>query len=239
MAAIKQALGGELEDATRVVAWTGLRWSRTQRPSPLRGGQRQPRRESAQVAAGPGLFEDGETSVAGVLETIGGGGANSACAAAALGGEVRFVGKVGTDALGGPAAAGARSAGVQTHLARDAALLTGTPWRSGSSRASVIFWTACPTMKPCLGGIDSRALEGAATSCGRTCGSPERCSAGAIGGCSPKPAGAASRLLDINFDPLWSTGSPARLPPAKSNSVEVLEWWTSRTVTPRVVRVHG
>ena len=32
----------------------------------------------------PALFEDGETAVAELVETIGGGGANSACAAAAL-----------------------------------------------------------------------------------------------------------------------------------------------------------
>src|SRR5258708_5875268 len=50
--------------------------------------------------ATPSLLRDGETAVPSVSETIGGGGANSACAAAALGASVRFVGKVGTDALG-------------------------------------------------------------------------------------------------------------------------------------------
>jgi sugar/nucleoside kinase (ribokinase family) len=52
------------------------------------------------VPAAAALFKDGETSVPSIIETIGGGGANSACAAAALGGSVRFVGKVGSDALG-------------------------------------------------------------------------------------------------------------------------------------------
>jgi fructokinase len=46
------------------------------------------------------LFRDGETPTGSILETIGGGGANSALFAAALGAEVRFAAKVGTDALG-------------------------------------------------------------------------------------------------------------------------------------------
>ena len=51
------------------------------------------------VPESPALFHDGETTVPGVVETIGGGGANSACVAAALGASVRFVGKTGCDAL--------------------------------------------------------------------------------------------------------------------------------------------
>ncbi len=46
------------------------------------------------------LFRDGETSVSGIAETIGGGGANSAFAAATLGASVAFLGKVGADGLG-------------------------------------------------------------------------------------------------------------------------------------------
>src|SRR3974390_277914 len=46
------------------------------------------------------ILKDGETTISGINETIGGGGANSACAAAALGSRVRFVGKIGADALG-------------------------------------------------------------------------------------------------------------------------------------------
>src|SRR5271157_124853 len=46
------------------------------------------------------LFADGETSVAAITETAGGGGANSAFAAAALGARVAFLGRVGNDWLG-------------------------------------------------------------------------------------------------------------------------------------------
>ena len=41
------------------------------------------------VPASQRLLKDGETSVANVIETVGGGGANSACAAAALGARVQ------------------------------------------------------------------------------------------------------------------------------------------------------
>ena len=56
--------------------------------------------KTAPLHAGEHLFRDGETSVSFVAETIGGGGANSAFAAAALGARVAFLGTVGTDALG-------------------------------------------------------------------------------------------------------------------------------------------
>lgn len=49
---------------------------------------------------GQHLLEDGETPTAFISETIGGGGANSALAAAALASDVRFAGKVGADPLG-------------------------------------------------------------------------------------------------------------------------------------------
>ena len=52
------------------------------------------------IRPGPHLLEDGETPTAFVVETVGGGGANSALAAAALGADVRFCGKVGADSLG-------------------------------------------------------------------------------------------------------------------------------------------
>ena len=56
--------------------------------------------KTAPLRPGNHLFRDGETSVSSIVETIGGGGANSAFAAAALGAKVAFLGKVGADALG-------------------------------------------------------------------------------------------------------------------------------------------
>ena len=52
------------------------------------------------IPADQRLFRDGETSVGEIYEAVGGGGANTAVAAAALGGNVVFCGAVGDDALG-------------------------------------------------------------------------------------------------------------------------------------------
>lgn len=76
--------------------------------------------------AGDRLFRDGETSVRAIVETIGGGGGNSACIAAALGATTVFAGKVGADALGERLERTLRSQGVQPRLARDPAVRTGT-----------------------------------------------------------------------------------------------------------------
>src|SRR5437867_7999436 len=56
--------------------------------------------KTAPFAGGERLLHDGETSIAGLSETVGGGGANSACVAAGLGAKARFAGVVGDDELG-------------------------------------------------------------------------------------------------------------------------------------------
>jgi len=55
---------------------------------------------TAPVPAGDNLFQDGETSTPFIRETLGGGAANSALAAAGLGADVRLVGKIGEDRTG-------------------------------------------------------------------------------------------------------------------------------------------
>ena len=80
----------------------------------------------APLRAGEYLFRDGETSVESVTETIGGGGANSACIAAALGAKVVFLGKIGADALGTQLEKTLQKQGIQARLARDVAVATGT-----------------------------------------------------------------------------------------------------------------
>src|SRR6266850_2270586 len=74
---------------------------------------------TAPIPAGDYLFHDGETSAAFVRETIGGGGANSALAAAGLGAEVRLAGKVGEDPLGYRLEAVLAANNVRPFLARD------------------------------------------------------------------------------------------------------------------------
>src|SRR5882672_6472396 len=72
------------------------------------------------------LFQDGETSVVSIVETIGGGGANSAFSAAALGAKVGFLGKVGLDAIGDRLEQSLKRHGISSHLAKSREHATGT-----------------------------------------------------------------------------------------------------------------
>lgn len=92
--------------------------------------------KTAPIEPTPNLFADGETSTAFVRETVGGGGANSAFAAASLrAAQVSFVGKVGNDALGDRLARTFASRRVQAHLIRDTHNPTGNSinlvWANG------------------------------------------------------------------------------------------------------------
>ena len=80
----------------------------------------------APLPPGDYLFADGETPTAAISETIGGGGANSALAAAALGADVRFAGKLGADALGTRLEESLRRRGVTPLICRDARLASGS-----------------------------------------------------------------------------------------------------------------
>jgi sugar/nucleoside kinase (ribokinase family) len=80
----------------------------------------------APVKAGTYLLEDGETPVEWTTESVGGGGANSACAAAALGARVGFLGKVGADPLGQRLQEVLVRHGVAAYLNRSAECMTGT-----------------------------------------------------------------------------------------------------------------
>lgn len=82
--------------------------------------------KTAPLRPGNHLFRDGETTVSSIVETIGGGGANSAFAAAALGAKVAFLGKVGADALGNALEQALIRHGIAAHLTRDEARPTGT-----------------------------------------------------------------------------------------------------------------
>jgi sugar/nucleoside kinase (ribokinase family) len=77
--------------------------------------------KTSPIRAGEHLFRDGETSVASIVETIGGGGANSCFAAAALGARCAFLGKVGADAIGDRLFRTLTHHGIRAGLARSAA----------------------------------------------------------------------------------------------------------------------
>src|SRR4051794_5702811 len=82
--------------------------------------------KTASLKAGDHLLRDGETSVSAIFETIGGGGANSAFAAATLGAQVAFLGKIGIAARGSRLQRALTRHGIRPHLARTAAHPTGT-----------------------------------------------------------------------------------------------------------------
>ncbi len=82
--------------------------------------------KTAPLRAGSYLCEDGETPTAFIRETIGGGGANSALAAASLGADVRFGGKVGTDPLGVRLERSLADCGVKTFIRHDPGVATGS-----------------------------------------------------------------------------------------------------------------
>lgn len=80
----------------------------------------------APIKAGGCLLRDGETSTPFVVETIGGGGANSAVIAAHLGAKVTFAGKAGRDPLGRRLEEALIEWGVTPRLRKDARCRTGT-----------------------------------------------------------------------------------------------------------------
>ncbi|OWK35951.1 carbohydrate kinase family protein [Fimbriiglobus ruber] len=82
--------------------------------------------KTAPIAPGPHLLRDGETPAAFLVETLGGGGANTAAMAAGLGARVAFAGKVGADALGDRLVGALERAGVRVLARRDPAVATGS-----------------------------------------------------------------------------------------------------------------
>lgn len=82
--------------------------------------------KTAPFPGGPHLLADGETSIPGVFETVGGGGAISAAAAAALGAGVDFIAQTGADALGCQLETALTRAGVKCWFRRAPGIATGT-----------------------------------------------------------------------------------------------------------------
>ena len=165
------------------------------------------------VPASRRLLKDGETSVANVIETVGGGGANSACAAAALGARVQFVGKVGTDALGTQLEKALQRHGVKTHLRRERRCSTGTSVAMGFADGQRHFLSWLPNNQTLrfedltLGALNhSRHLLRA-----DVWFSPSMLAEGNGRLFSEARKRGMAISLDINFDPVWATGSPREI----------------------------
>jgi len=117
--------------------------------------------KTAPLKAGDHLLCDGETSTDFIVETVGGGGANSAFAAAALGARVAFAGKVGGDALGGRLERTLSKYGITAHMARDERHPSGTSLALSFDNGHRHFVSCLPANEALgFGDIDLCALEG-------------------------------------------------------------------------------
>jgi ribokinase len=186
------------------------------------------------VAPSRAIFSDGETSLESIQETIGGGGANTALAAAVMGGQVHFCGCIGEDELGRRLAARMRAHGVTTHLVVKP-VATGRSIALCWNNHQRHFLSSLPN-NACL--VEQDIDVGAMAAAG--CRHLYRAD---IWFSDPMLHGGNARLLraarargietsiDINWDPLWSGG---RESPAVTSRVEAVG-----AALAHVTWVHG
>jgi len=180
----------------------------------------------APVTPGGYLFQDGETSVPFIRETTGGGGANTACAAAGLGAKVAFLGKVGADSLGRRLEEALRQQGVDPHLKRDPAAPTGTS-------INLVYDTGHRHFVSCLPNNESLAFEDLDLS---VLPQYEHLSRTDIWFSQAMLYGGNQRLfraareagmsisIDLNWDPQWGVSSSSEVDRRKQAIREVLPW---------------
>jgi 2-dehydro-3-deoxygluconokinase len=178
------------------------------------------------------LQEDGETPTAFITETIGGGGANSALAAAALGAEVRFAGKIGADALGQRLEQSLAQRGVKTFLRRDPEVVTGSSVVLGYESGCRHFVSCQPNNYGLqMSDIDPALLADARHLLRADVWFSEAMLAGGNEALllAARREGAATSL-DINWDPQWGAADSAAIARRKA---------AVRKVLPLVDLVHG
>ena len=185
------------------------------------------------IPAGPAVMTDGETSVREISETIGGGGANTAVAAARLGGRVHLCACVGDDHLGQRLEQSLVSMGIVARLSRK-------PQPTGRSIA--LTWDSHQRhFLSCL--PSSAELSEADVDLAALWDAGCRHLYRADVWFAPRMlAGGNQRLLqsarsqgmetslDINWDPMWSGGDAAAIAPRLAAVAGVL---------PHVTYAHG
>jgi 2-dehydro-3-deoxygluconokinase len=188
--------------------------------------------KTAALRAGAALFKDGETPVSSIIETIGGGGANSAFAAASLGARVSFAGKVGADALGDRLQRNMENYGIDARLSRDPQNPSGTSIALTFESGHRHFVSCLPASSAlAFDDIDLRVLEGHSHLLRADVWFPD---AMLFGG-NRLLFEAARRTgltvsLDVNWDPQWG-----RAPADQINSRK----GAVREILPLVSLVHG
>ncbi len=178
------------------------------------------------------LFHDGETPTRFIVETMGGGGANSALSAAGLGADVRFAGKLGTDALGTRLETALLARGVKSFVRRDPETQTGSSVALSFSNGCRHFISAQPNNDTfCFDDIDLSVLDGG----GHLLRADVWFSEPLLGGGNAKLLQAArdrglTTSLDLNWDPHWGSASEDLIQQRKE---------AVRQILPLVDLVHG
>jgi sugar/nucleoside kinase (ribokinase family) len=188
--------------------------------------------KTALLRPGQHLLEDGETPTAFITETIGGGGANSALAAAALGADVRLCGKVGADSLGARLEHSLVRCRVTTFLRRDPQVATGNSIVLSYENGCRHFLSCQPNNYAlAMADIDPAMLAGA-----------QHLLRADVWFSEPMLAGGNEELLraararglatslDINWDPQWGSADAATMARRKQSL---------RRILPLVDLVHG
>ena len=184
------------------------------------------------IRPGQHLLEDGETPTAFITETIGGGGANTALAAAALRADVRFCGKVGADSLGQRLEQALLRRGVTALIRRDPNVATG-------SSVVLSYENGCRHFVSCQPNNDSLAITDIDQTMLLGGGHLLRAD---VWFAEPMLAGGNEELfraargqglaisLDINWDPLWGSADATTI---------VRRTEAVRRLLPWVDLVHG
>jgi sugar/nucleoside kinase (ribokinase family) len=184
------------------------------------------------IPAGEYLFADGETSLASVAETVGGGGANSALAAAGLGACVAFLGQVGADPLGDRLERALTSQGVAASLKRQPACPTGTSVNLTFTNGQRHFLSCLPNnISLACEDLDLGALAGYHHLLRADIWFSDAMLYGGNQRLFQHARAAGLRIsMDLNWDPRWGVASAAEVRRRKE---------AVRGVLPLVDLVHG
>lgn len=180
--------------------------------------------KTAPLAASERLFHDGETPADSISETIGGGGANSACAAAALGAKVMFLGKIGDDDLGNRLERALHRHRVDTRLSRASSVCTGNSIALTYTNGQRHFISCQPNNESlALEDLDLNAMQGAK----HVFRADIWFSNAMLHGGNAKLFRAARDMgmrtsIDLNWDPRWGIASIDEVSARKQAIVKVL-----------------
>jgi sugar/nucleoside kinase (ribokinase family) len=188
--------------------------------------------KAAPIDPEPTLFNDGETSVAWIVETTGGGGANCACAAAYLGAKVGFMGRVGRDALGERLEAVLKRKGIVTYLRRVENASSDTSINLTFKTGTRHFFSCLKTNSLlCLGDLDLDGLGQYEHLLRADIWFSEEMLFGGNAGLFQRARQTGlSTSIDLNWDPLWGVAPTVEIQRRKG---------AVRDVLPLVDLVHG